>query len=216
MPTTTRRTTTTVRKGKVRAQRSQLRPRRNIRPSMMSRLPTVTETFTRTAPVTSNLGGVFKIAIDEIPQLAQYTNLYRQYRINWVKFMLVPNYNSFDGTGAAPGVVAMSRIAWAINDTPRVVPPISESDVLEDNGSKVRTLASTWSASCKPVADVSLSTATGLVPVKASRRFYNFLPAGQNPDHGGISYWITTAAASGSFSQFNVYVKVNFSLRDPQ
>lgn len=215
--TTTRKTT--IRKGKVRVYPGQLRSFKRVAPRMISRLPTVTETFVRPSTITSNLGGVFKVAIDEIPQIAQYSNLYRQYRINWVKFTIVPNYNSFDGTGAAAGVVAMPRIAWAINDTPKVAPPISEADVLEDNGAKVRQLATTWSASCRPVANVALTSTdagTPLVPVRAKRRFYNFLAEGQNPLHEGISYWITAAAAAGSYSQFNVYVKVNFTLRDPQ
>lgn len=193
---------------------------RRIRPRLMARAPTFTETFTLANPVLGNTGGVFQTRIDDIPQLAQYSNLYRQYKINWVKFTLIPDFNSYEGaTQVALQGAAMPRIAWAVNTSPDVAAPINEPDLLQDNGAKFRTITSSWSASCKPTPNIATTDLTGgLIPTQMRARFLNFTAAGvPNPVHGGISYWVSQALAGGAHpTSFHVYVKLNFSLRDPQ
>lgn len=168
-------------------------------------------------PITANSGAVFTASMDYIPQLAQYSNLYRQYRINWAKVLIIPQHNVYDGshTLTAQG---MPRITWAINDTPGVAAPLSENDLLEDNGAKTRALVSKWSATFRPMPDLQVQdvATAGLVPINFRRRFLNFKQTG-NPLHYGISYWISQSLAGGAPSgSFNVYLKINFSLRDPQ
>lgn len=196
------------------------RRRANLRPRVMSRLPTFTETIVRPARISANAGNVFSVSMDEIPQLAQYTNLYRQYKINWAKISILPDYNSFDGAQTLTAG-AMPRIAWAINDTPLVSAPVSETDLLQDNGAKVRPLSNQWAASFKPVPNLAMPVAGAvqLIPVKPARSmFLSFAPGGTpNPQHFGISYWITQALAGGAPpSSYTLIVKINFSLRDPQ
>lgn len=182
------------------------------------RAPTFTETMAL-ASVNGNSGGVFKASMDYIPQLAQYSNLYRQYRINWAKVLIIPQQNVYDGshTLTAQG---MPRITWAINDTPGVANPASENDLLEDNGAKTRALVSKWSASFRPMPDLQVTEVAtgGLVPINFRRRFLNFKAGNTgNPLHYGISYWISQSLAGGvQPGSFNVYLKINFSLRDPQ
>lgn len=157
--------------------------------------------------------------MDEIPQLAQYSNLYRQYKINWAKITILPDTNVYDGatTMTASG---MPRVAWAVNDTPAVAPPASESDLLQDNGAKVRPLTNQWACSFKPVPNIAVSDATAgtLIPAKPRRSmFLNFAAGHPNPQHFGISYWISQAHAGGvPPSSYTLIVKINFSLRDPQ
>jgi len=194
-------------------------PRRGLVRRLISRAPTFTETFIRAQPVFANAGGVFTTRIDDIPQLAQYSNLYRQYKINWVKFTLLPQHNSYDGNTPLVNQ-ALPRITWAVNTTPDVAGPVNEPDLLQDNGVKIRTLGNMWSQSIKPTPNLAMTdVAGGVVPVRTSRSmFLNFTAAGvPNPVHYGISYWISQQLGGGvDPGQFFLTVKINFSLRDPQ
>lgn len=215
MPPKTSKKTGYVRKGKVMRYR-----RAGLRPRLMTRLPTFTETLVRPVKISGNAGNVFTVTMDDIPQLAQYSNLYRQYKINWAKISILPDHNSYDGTQPIT-LAGMPRIAWAVNDTPYIAAPTSESDLLQDNGAKVRPLVNSWAGSFKPVPNIAVTDApTGaIVPIKGPRSmFLNFAAAGApNPEHYGISYWISQALGGGAVSpSYTVIVKINFSLRDPQ
>lgn len=192
--------------------------------------PTFTETYQGgllNVPA-AGLGGVFQARITDIPQIAQYATLYRQYRINWIKVMVLPlwNYSSADpnsglyNNSIGVGYLGAARIAYAVNNTPDVAAPASEAVLLEDNGAKVVPLVNKWSKSCKPVPGVEvLTTGNGVVPTKQRyRQWFNFdtVTIGNNPVHQGISYYITGVAGPGQNLGFNVFYKVNFSLRDPQ
>lgn len=186
--------------------------------------PTFTETyFSKT--ITCNQGGIFNVRISDLPQVADYSNLYQQYRINWVKVMLVPDFGASDPNTYAQnfvgGVPAVSnaRIAWAINDTPNLVAPVSEADVLTDNGAKVKSLVTKWQASFKARADMFTGDAAGGPGVavrQKQRSFLSFAEGAANPLHNGISYWISALAAGGGDQAYKVYFKVNFTLRDPK
>lgn len=188
-----------------------------------------TPTFVETANLGvtfANVGGVFSVSVNDIAQVAQYSALYKQYRINWAQIMLIPDYN----TGAADnnaaqynatiptGNVGMARIAWAVNDSPQLVAPATEAALLEDNGAKIRPLQTMWKQSFKPVPDVAVTSGGNqLVWTKQKyRQWFNFgAQANQNPLFYGISYFITQPVA-GLAPQYHVYCKINFSLRDPQ
>lgn len=192
--------------------------------------PTFIETYSSTAlaiPAPGGAGGQFAVRISDIPQIADYVALYRQYRINWVKVMLVADINT---SSADPNAVAYNqslpipsvgagRIAWVINDTPAQPDPANETDVLTDNGAKVRALKSMWSASFKPRPDKFTGDAAGGAGVAVREKFNQWLSfadiSGNNPVHRGISYWITQPGNNAEV-RYNVYFKVSFSLRDPK
>ena len=194
--------------------------------------PTFVETFTA-ARTPANAGGTFAARISDIPQIAQYFSLYKQYRINWIKVMLVPDYNydiaepnqgayNLLSPGGPYGAQGMARIAFAINDSPQLTVPPNEATVLQDNGAKIQTIRNKWSCSFKPVPDVA-QTGTAGNPVWARqkyRQWFNFADLatpGNNPLHYGISFFITQGVnAPAGPAQSNTYYKVSFSLRDPQ
>lgn len=202
--------------------RGPFRMRRMLNPS-----PTFVETY-NSGQVFSNAGGVFQARITDIPQVAQYNTLYKQYRINWIKVMLVPiyGYSSTDPNAAlynnsqAVPYMGTARITFAINDSPATVVPANELAVLTDNGSQVNQIVNKWARAFKPVSSVQVtSVGGGLVATKQKyRQWFNFDldNIANNPLHQGISYWITQATGPGAQGAFEVYYKVSFSLRDPQ
>lgn len=219
--------------GAVRRRRLPLRRlpvRRALNPT-----PTFVETFKSSSIIELNggagVGSVFKVRISDIPQVNQYYTLYKQYRINWVKVMLIPKLltsqgdpNAIDYNLSLPiGWMGNARIVSAIQDSPDVGVPASEDDVLKMNGCKIQSFKSMWSKSFKAVPDVALGNAAGN-PVWAKqkyRQFFNFdtVTSGNNPEHGAVCAYITLpgAVSSASVKQtYYIYYKVNFTLRDPQ
>lgn len=185
-------------------------------------------------PVRNVAPGQFTVRISDIPQIADYVALYNQYRINWVRVMLIPDYNTasadVNATQYNLGVAGtsgfgMARIAWAINDTPNLPDPVDEAQVLSDNGAKVKAIGTKWSVSFKPRPDKFTGTATGDAGVAVREKFNQWLSfaslSGNNPVHRGVSFCVTAPNATPAgqdpvFLNYNIYYKVSFSLRDPK
>lgn len=212
-------------------------PRRGMKYRIMRSIsnpqPTFTETFIPTpSRIYPNAGQLFTGTIGGLPQYAQYANLYNQYRINWVKVMLVPDFNAVQtdqnaaiyNTFAGANAVGMARITWAIQNTPLANPaagvPANEAVVLQDNGCKIRPLGAKWSCSFKPVVATTVGTGVGAGAIQATSRgrpFLNFtgVPATETI-HYGVQAWITQLVNGAQEVPYNVYYKVNFTLRDPK
>lgn len=208
---------------------------RRIRRAVLSNQPTFVETFALPrdnmfVPVSSGSGKYFSVRIQDIPQVSSYANLYTQYRINWVKVMLIPQYNTSASdvnageynASVAVNSVGMARIVYSIQDSPGQTAPTTENEVLEDNGCKIKAMGSKWSCSFKPVPDITQNLASGsVIPVKAARKqWFNFDTANptNNPLHGGVKAYVSlpgTTSATAGVTWF-AYYKVSFSLRDPQ
>lgn len=170
----------------------------------------------------------WKVRITDIPQLAQYSNLYKQYRINWVKHVLIPEFagDSQDGNSAVYnastllGYLGMSRIAYSIQDSPNVQAPVNEQEVLECNGAKTKVIGKKFSVAHKPVPDVQSLVGAGGNSIYTRQKFkqwFNFdtVLIGNNPEHGAIQVCITQPGANLQV-RYHHYVKISFSLRDPQ
>lgn len=213
-------------------------PRRGLRARLFRRLvnptPTFTETFVPNPTfVRPNQGQLFTANIGSLPQYAQYTALYNQYRINWVKIMLVPDFNSSsaDGNSAAynatiPGTGAMglARIVWAIQDTPLPNPavgiPANEAVVLQDNGCKVGVIKNKWTCSFKPCVATDINVGQGGLTTQGKMRYKPFLNFTGNPlletIHYGVQAYITQPISNALPVDYHIYMKINFTLRDPK
>lgn len=201
--------------------------------------PSFVETFNAPAVISlhpgTGQGIAFKVKIDDLPQVTQYANLYKQYRINWARVMLIPRINSANAEPNAAILNAlgapanqwwgMGRIAYAIQDSPNVTAPATEQEVLECNGAKVKAFRTKWSCSFRPVPDVAMATTAGAAAYTRSRyrQWFNFDTSTGvgNIYHGAVSAFITlpgnVPAGEEPFDQiYEVYWKVSFSLRDPQ
>lgn len=190
---------------------------------MYNPLPTFVETFQiRNAPtVSANAGGTFACRITDIPQIAQYSNLYNMYKVNWIKVILTPRYNSVDGsawlsTGRGNQLPIMYS---AVQDTPFAPNPATVADVLQMNGARIKPIVSTWSKSFKPTAAVQEATGAGTAVAKREvKQWYAFdtVTTGNNPLFQGIAYIIACAIQASDTPVFDVHYKVCFSLRDPK
>lgn len=206
-------------------------------------MPTFVETYKKTGDMSviniapgTGAGQVFKVRITDIPQVNQYANLYKQYRINWVKVMLLPRLNTENtdpNLAIQNGVVApptqwmgLARIVYAINDSPGETAPATEQEVLECNGAKIKSFKTKWSCSFKPVPDVAQYNITGANAIYSRqkyRQWFNFdtTLTGNNPEHGAVTSFISIPGnvppGEEPFVQtYYVYYKVSFTLRDPQ
>lgn len=214
-----------------------------MRRRVLNPKPTFVETFAQKdnivlAPGVGQ-GQVFKLRISDIPQITNYSNLYTQYRINWFKVMLVPKFNTSvadgnaaiynasglaDVSGAPIGYLANCRIVSAVQDSPNEQAPANETAVLNMNGCKIRNLKNMWSQSCRPVPDTTVGGggANPVYAIQKYRQFFNFdeVTSGNNPLHGSIVAFMTQLGNNNPGvtleQKYEVYYKVNFTLRDPK
>lgn len=190
-------------------------PRRRlniVRGPRYNKVPSFVESYAVPDTIPSQAGGLLATAFNIIPQWQQYASLYNQYRINWVRYMIVPQWDSFDPNNAA--VITAPRIVYSVQDTAfeAAVPPASENDVLLDNGCKIKMLTRPVKISQVPVPSLGMSNqAGGFASVSKKRTWID--TNSPNVNHGYVPYWITNG---GPAISFKVYVKVSFSLRDPK
>lgn len=194
-----------------------------IRRNLMSYSKTFTEVLSA-GNIQMNTGGQFVCRFNDIPQAGQYAALYKQFCIKKLQVMLLPRLNSFDAnTTASVGTSYwVPRLAFSVNDTPGTTIPLSEVDVLQDNGARVVSLVNKKTLVCYPKPSIG-SIDLGLGAVAATRqRKQVWLNTGnsdttnngQNVQHHGITYWLTGNPLYNEF-MFDVYYKITFQMRDP-
>lgn len=181
--------------------------------------------FTETANIGTwgaNTGGIQTFNISQVPQIAQYSNLYQKYRILKATLIIVPHYASTQDQNAAQynlsvglSQFGLGRLVMAVNDSPSVVAPTAENDVLQDNGCKISAVKHVNRISCVPVPNL-LDSNFNVMTVK--KKYLNFNASNPNPAHYGISYWYSQPLTGTPTVQnlLNVYVKLTFQLSDPR
>lgn len=218
-----------------RGRRSNIRRKRAVRrrPARLVRSlraanpqPIFTETYTK-ASFNPNTGTTLTFNIGEVPQLTQYNTLYQKYRILKAVVFLLPNYmpgeqNQADANAAAGGgvgAVGMGRIVWATNDTSNTVPPVTELEVLKNNGCHIKPFnaMNVVKMTCRPVPQ---TVDAGGVTIEQKHKWITFQPPGGQPEprHFGIDYWYSQPVLNVPIgnNSLNVYVKLTFQLADPK
>lgn len=200
---------------------------RGRRRAMFNPQPHFTETFKYT-DLSANSGFLLTANMDNIPQLAQYSGLYQQYRIMRVKFLLLPTwtggeqqnqaiFNSSSGPTVPPGLtsVGTSRIVSVIDSSPDQSVPISENAVLQENGCRIRFLDKMVTITCAPVPDLKDANGNQLT---IRGKYQNF--TSPNVAHYGVRGWITQPVSVGATGathiSYAVYAKLTFGLREPR
>lgn len=169
-----------------------------------------------------NAGGVLAVSMDDLPQLAQYNTLYQKYRILKARFICIPTHNTAAADANSqlpPGgmtYVGLSRVVFAINDSPNQVIPASEAAVLEDNGCKIVCGSPKLTMSCRPVPDTLDATGNRFT---VKNKYINFNTGAPNVAHYGITWWHSQPVLPGGQGfgvPYYVYCKLTFQLSDPR
>lgn len=174
------------------------------------------------SPIQTNTGGQFTCRFSDLPQASNYSVLYKQFAIKKLQVILLPNFGAVDPALVASGMNT-SRFTFAINDTPSTLPPVSEIDVLASNGSKVVMGNKKIVITCRPKPDILNPTGKSAANFATRIRALTWLNTDSNQvgnsgtgiDHGSISWWCSNAPFSTQITQFSVYYKITFALRDP-
>lgn len=193
---------------------------------MLSRynpVPTFTETFignpilfNQTSP--GNSTGLIQNSFNQIPQVADYTALYNQYCIKRITAIFVPAYNVADtNIPASATPVDAPRFVYAIQDSAQQTAPTVESDVLQDNGAKIRMFTKPVKVSWRPKPAVADAIVAGGFVANTRRGLQWLTTAVTSVAHNGLAYSFTNAVPiAGTPTLASVYFKVTFSLRDPK
>lgn len=197
----------------------------STRRRFVSSSPTFTETYRWSTlyqdPSSATSTGIVKVKFDDLPQYTSYQELYNQYCIKRVTLTFVPSYNVHDSANQPtnPSAITAPRLVYAINDSAMQPIPASETDVLTDNGCKIRMLNRPVRVTFRPVAEVGVSSSQGgfVSESKRLRWLQTSLP-GQSVLHSGVAFAITQTLANTSASDplCVVYAKVTIGLRDPK
>lgn len=175
-------------------------------------------------PTTGPYLGQLQVALNSIPQMASYANLYNQARILKVQYLIMPAFTEFAPDTVTTGAVSVScpRVVYSIQDTAGVIGPVSELDVLTDNGSKIRLLNKPLRISHRPVPQLgettSIAPGTGAAWVTKKYQWLKTDAVGQGVLHGSVNYAVTQEVSNKVNPQtaWTIYAKITVQLRDPK
>lgn len=163
--------------------------------------------------ITNGGGGVWGAQMSAIPQVADYSALYRTFRILKFEVIVVPQSPVNMVNGNTGATYEVSRLAYSIDNSAEVSTPTSELDVLKDDSSRIRQLSTPFRIVCNsPKARVTVGSAGGSVGVDLGRSNWLSFDDGAGVVHNGVPYWCTGTAAYGPA----IYFKVTFQCRDPR
>lgn len=170
---------------------------------------------------TANAGNLGSFTFATLPQAAQYKALYKQYRINRLTYTLIPDFNSYNPD---PTTANAPRLCYEISDTVGDLAPASEAEVLAANGCKIVMFTKPVKMTCKPVAYLTQGYAgNGAIPpmpaatVGVDRKMQWLNTSADVVPHGAIKWWVTAGTMPGPTQvSYSVYLKISFSLKDPQ
>lgn len=205
---------------------------RNIRRMVMSPQPVFTETWSAGSITTSGsvAAGTLIVQGNSLPQMPDYSKLYRQFRILKCQWILMPRFDSADPNAAEANAAAgtnntfSGRFVYAINNTAGQSTPGTELEVLTDNGCKIKSTIRKGPIriSHVPVPDLSIGAPSSFFStyMNKKRTWLNTNALGNNGDglavpHGGVSYFLTQPSTSGIQTCFDVYCKTTVQFKDP-
>lgn len=201
--------------------RAPMRKRRAYRKRARTANPVFTEMLEASA-VTTGSGGIFSCKFTDLPQNSAYSVLYKQFCIKKLQVILLPNFGEVDPALLASGQNT-TRFSFAVDDTPNLLPPVSEIDVLASNGAKVVMGTKKIVINCRPKPSIQSTFGKfGSTNVATRVRGNVWLNtdsaqvsgSGTGVDHFGIRWWSSTGPIAINTAQYSVYYKITVALRD--
>ena len=207
-------------------------PRRALR-TRMNFFSTVETWKQQDISVTGGIqGGVLTLTANDVPQIADYSSLYRQFRICHVTWMLVPRLGSVDvntalynASPASTAYATQGRFCYAINNTGGLLPPGTEAELLEDNGVKILSTSRVTPIKIShvpiPLMNVSNSSLSSVF-LNKKKQWLNTNSIsntgnGLSVVHYGVSWFCTVPnnALPSGYIVFDVFCKARLEFRDP-
>lgn len=174
-------------------------------------------TYTWNTTTATGFWNVLQMSYNQIPSSSDYTNLFREYKINRIKVTFVPRYDNNDQTGAAAGS-AMPMIHHKV-ETPYFVSPsgvynASTLNTYLDTGAVSQPFNKPISVYFKPTLAADINNAT--VETTGPQWLTTGSP-GNTQLHNGVSFFITFNGFTSPTATFttDVYYEFFFSLRNP-
>lgn len=178
--------------------------------------------------------GKFQFRMSDIPQIQNYANLYNLYKVLKIQAIIIPKFSNADPNSATYNQIVPTaawenvRMVYAINDsTNDTTVPLSELDVLEDNGCKIRALTRPLKITFRPkaVIDGNDPATTNYAVVQPKYRPWlgfgaddqAFSPS-RAPYHVGVDWCVSCDNTSTTefLDVADVYFKVTFVCKDPR
>lgn len=177
--------------------------------AVATRTPVFTETFDA-GTVNSGTVGVFQARMSNIAELADYTALYRSYKILKLEWIVMPDNNV-----SAPGNPAgIAQLAYAVDTSSELATPGVFQDVLNNNAVRFRLMDKVCRIKLKPVAAVAVTTtAPSAAGITLAPQWLS-LDTGTAIQHNGVTYALSANPSSGT--HVRVFCKVTFACKDPR
>ena len=185
--------------------------------------PVFSETYAFPS-VLPNTGGVWTGRMADIPQVANYSALYRTFRILKFETIVMPTANVNTSYVAPAGTVStpvsIPRLTWSVDPSNEVATPTSELNVLDDDGCHISLVDKALRLSCRPKPSVLMSIPANVIGVDLGKSNWFSFDDGTQIVHNGFPYWYTVDTPGGTspalFPPLKVYHKITFQCRDPR
>lgn len=188
----------------------------------------------RIQPGTQFTVGKFQFRMSDIPQVQNYANLYNLYKVLKIQAIIIPKFTNADpnsaqyNIGIPTAAWENARIVYSINDdTNDLAVPLSELDVLEDNGAKIRALTRPLKINFRPKVVVDGTDPATNLGVAIMPKFRSWVGFGADdqaydpsraPYHVGVDWCVSCDNTSTNefLDVADVYFKVSFVCKDPR
>lgn len=217
--------------GMKKTRKSAAKSKRTYKPRYKKRTPQV-RWFTETAEVSNvqvqqtasgspTTGQVWSVSASTIPQFANYSKLYSEFKIIKVKFQFVPYFGTSDknqqllNSGSGGQYTSTPIIAYAVNTNAATGSPVNELAVLTQNNSRIRRFDRPFSVTVKnPQPDIDVSTSGPSVSWN-QRGWMSTGDAGIIVEHLGLHTYVTDMSSNvgAPYDCGRVYAHITFGMR---
>jgi len=131
---------------------------------------------------TSDVPGTFNFKLNDVPNVAEFTGLYDQYKINLVKFTIIPRGNTSEVTTAGNSMGVFSVIDYDSNTT-----PTSLDELLQYQNMRMTRSTQQHKRVFRPVARDAIVGSAGAITGGIYKGWLDC--TNDNIPHYAIKYW---------------------------
>lgn len=158
-------------------------------------------------PATAAFGKAYTFSLSQLPNFGEFQNLYDQYKINMVKFQLIPRFTNASSNSSVP----IGNL-WSVIDYDDSAAPSSINDVLQYQNLKRSRMNVIHKRIIKPKILTQIFSGT-LGADSPTRRFIDCTYA--TTPHFGLKLWVDeNAAPSGATLTWDLQCKFYLAMKN--